>query len=70
MDTKDLFKLLVCPKCRAKVEPVPSVDVAEGLHCAACGCVYPVRDGIPVMLMEEALTDSQWQSGMRKKGEK
>lgn len=70
MDTKDLFSLLVCPKCRAKVEPVPSADAAEGLRCVACGCVYPVRDGIPVMLMEEAITDSQWQSGMRKKGEK
>jgi uncharacterized protein YbaR (Trm112 family) len=32
-------------------EPV----VAEGLHCAACGRVYPIVSDIPVMLVEEAL---------------
>ncbi len=32
-------------------EPV----VTEGLHCAACGRVYPIVSDIPVMLVEEAL---------------
>ena len=32
-------------------EPV----VTEGLHCAACGRVYPIVSDIPVMLIEEAL---------------
>ncbi len=27
----------------------------EGLHCAACGRVYPIVSGIPVMLVDEAL---------------
>ena len=33
-------------------EPV----VTEGLHCAACGRVYPIVSDIPVMLVEEALS--------------
>ncbi len=70
MDTKELFALLVCPKCRSKVDPVPDAAATEGLHCASCGCVYPVREGIPVMLMEEAISDSQWQAGIRNKGDK
>ena len=32
-------------------EPV----VTDGLHCAACGRVYPIVSDIPVMLVEEAL---------------
>ncbi len=48
---EELIRLLCCPKCRQPVAP-------EGafLCCinAACGLRYPVRDGIPVMLMEEA----------------
>jgi uncharacterized protein YbaR (Trm112 family) len=32
-------------------EPV----VTQGLHCAACGRVYPIVSDIPVMLVEEAL---------------
>lgn len=45
-----LLELLVCPACRAAVEPVEG----PGLRCGDCGRVYPIRDGIPVMLVEEA----------------
>lgn len=45
-----LLEILVCPACRAGVRPVPE----GGLGCDSCGRVYPVRDGIPVMLVEEA----------------
>jgi len=46
---RDLLDLLVCPACRARVR-------AEGdrLVCAGCARRYPIRDGIPVMLVEEA----------------
>jgi uncharacterized protein YbaR (Trm112 family) len=44
-----LLELLVCPACRADVK-----EEAAGLACVGCGRVYPVRDGIPVMLAEEA----------------
>ena len=41
--------MLVCPACRADVK-----EEGDGLTCLGCGRVYPVRDGIPVMLAEEA----------------
>lgn len=47
-----LLELLACP-CphHAPVDPDPS---ASGLACRRCGTVFPVRDGIPVMLLSEA----------------
>lgn len=48
----ELVSILVCPQCRHAVR----LDGAERLVCthAACGLRYPVRDGIPVMLVEAA----------------
>ena len=47
-----LLEILACPACRAAVE----VDEpASTLVCTGCGLAYPVRDGIPVMLVDEAL---------------
>ena len=45
----ELLEILACPACKAAVR-------AEGerLACTSCGRRYPVRDGIPVMLIEEA----------------
>jgi len=48
---EELLEILACPLCRAEVRPTPD---GGGLECAKCGRVYPVRDGIPVMLPEEA----------------
>ena len=45
----DLLAILVCPVDHAKVNPE-----GDFLVCAECGRAYPVRDGIPVMLVEEA----------------
>jgi uncharacterized protein YbaR (Trm112 family) len=45
-----LLEILVCPACHSAVRP----RGAEGLECTGCGRVYPVRDGTPVMLVEEA----------------
>jgi uncharacterized protein YbaR (Trm112 family) len=46
-----LLEILVCPDCRATL----TVDDAAGeLVCNGCGLAYPVRDDIPVMLVEEA----------------
>jgi uncharacterized protein YbaR (Trm112 family) len=46
---QDLLDLLVCPLDKAKVHP-------EGmtLVCEKCGRAYPVRDGIPIMIIDEA----------------
>ena len=46
-----LLEILICPACKGDLSPV---NEESGLECAACGRVYPVRDGIPVMLVEEA----------------
>jgi uncharacterized protein YbaR (Trm112 family) len=46
-----LLEMLACPACRGEIEPEPD---AAGLACRGCGRVYPVRDGIPVMLVDEA----------------
>ena len=46
-----LLEILVCPACRAEVRPTAD---DSGLGCTGCGRVYPIRDGIPVMLVEEA----------------
>ena len=46
-----LLEILVCPACRVAVTPLPG---DTGVACAGCGRTYPVRDGIPVMLVEEA----------------
>ena len=46
-----LLEILVCPKCRAVVRVD---DAANELVCTGCGLAYPVRDDIPVMLVEEA----------------
>ncbi len=49
----ELLEILVCPKCKSKVELKPD---ESGLRCTnkVCGLVYPIRDDIPVMLVDEA----------------
>lgn len=41
--------LLVCPRCHGEL-----ADEAAALRCDACRLRYAVRDGIPVLLVEEA----------------
>lgn len=49
--SKDLLEILVCPLCKATVELKPD---QSGLKCVECHRVYPIRDEIPVMLVDEA----------------
>jgi uncharacterized protein YbaR (Trm112 family) len=49
--SKDLLEILVCPMCKATVELKPD---NSGLKCVECHRVYPIRDEIPVMLVDEA----------------
>lgn len=46
-----LLKILVCPRCRGKVE---GDATASSLICRCCGLAYPVRDGIPWMVTADA----------------
>ncbi len=51
----ELLEILVCPKCKGELEVRRAADGEErSLDCAACKLAYPVEDGIPVMLVEEA----------------
>jgi uncharacterized protein len=52
--SKDLLEILVCPACRA---PLTLVHDDQGLKCAECKRVYPIREDIPVMLIDEALVE-------------
>ena len=46
-----LLDVIVCPACRQSL----AVDeAAQELVCAGCGLAYPVRDDIPVLLVDEA----------------
>jgi uncharacterized protein YbaR (Trm112 family) len=50
--SKDLLEILACPQCKGEIVPD---EKHENLICAACKLAYPVRDDIPVMLIDEAL---------------
>ena len=49
MIDKELLDILACPLCKT---PVKLED--EKIVCTHCGRKYPIRDGIPVMLIDEA----------------
>lgn len=49
MIKKELLDILACPVCKGEVKLVESRIV-----CQKCGRKYPIRDGIPIMLEEEA----------------
>ncbi len=65
---RELLRILACPKCRGdlRLAPDPAEDAeAQGLFCAACAVVYPIEDGIPVLLVEEAVPAAQWAGKLR-----
>lgn len=49
-----LLEILACPVCKVKVELTPD---GSGLRCTQCKRVYPIRDEIPVMLIDEAVIE-------------
>ena len=44
-----LLEIIVCPACRADLELVEAELVCQG-----CGLAYPIKDNIPVLLVDEA----------------
>jgi uncharacterized protein YbaR (Trm112 family) len=46
-----LLEILACPKCHGEIRPTPGQD---GLVCEACRLVFPVKNDIPIMLIDEA----------------
>lgn len=52
--SQELLELLVCPADRGAVHLTAD---GNGLRCEECHRIYPIRDDIPVMLVEEAEMD-------------
>lgn len=52
----DLLEILRCPACKSKVELKPD---GGALKCVSCHRVYPIRDDIPVMLIDEAIIEEE-----------
>jgi len=51
-----LQEILACPACKT---PVTLVKDGQALKCASCHRVYPIKDDIPVMLIDEATVDKE-----------
>ena len=50
--SKDLLDILACPKCKGDIR---LTEKGDGLICDRCKLIYPVKDDIPVMLIDEAV---------------
>jgi uncharacterized protein len=55
-----LLEILACPNCRSDLRVD---DAASELVCTGCGYAYPVRDDIPVLLIDEARKPDSTASG-------
>jgi hypothetical protein len=51
-------EILRCPACGGELRDSAAPDGAPELVCATCALAYPVRDGIPVLLVDEAYPSS------------
>ncbi len=49
--SKELLEILACPKCKGDLV----YKEESGLICEKCKLMYPIKDDIPVMLIEEAI---------------
>jgi uncharacterized protein len=54
--SKELLDILVCPLCKT---PVKTTADGQGLKCSTCRRVYPIREDIPIMLIDEARIDAE-----------
>ncbi|MDD2308835.1 MAG: Trm112 family protein [Desulfuromonadaceae bacterium] len=51
MFTSELLDILACPACKGTLTPLGE---PSSLLCQHCGLKFPVREGIPIMLINEA----------------
>ncbi len=50
---KELLDILCCPKCKGDIV---MTEAGDGLLCPACKLIYPIKDDIPIMLIDEAIS--------------
>jgi len=55
MIAQDLLDLLVCPVCKVAFDVKAD---GTGLKCNECNRLYPVRDNIPILLVDEATIEN------------
>jgi uncharacterized protein YbaR (Trm112 family) len=53
---KELLEILACPVCKAEVKLTSD---EKGIKCVKCHRVYPIKDEIPVMLVDEATIEPE-----------
>ena len=53
---QELLDILVCPLCKVPVKLTPD---EQGLKCGQCRRVYPIKEDIPVMLVDEARIEAE-----------
>jgi uncharacterized protein YbaR (Trm112 family) len=49
--SKELLEILACPRCKGDIR---LNETGDGLICDACKLLYEIRNGIPIMLIDEA----------------
>lgn len=47
----DLLDILVCPQCKGGIE---LSETHQGILCRQCKLIYPIKEDIPIMLVDEA----------------
>jgi uncharacterized protein YbaR (Trm112 family) len=50
MISQDLLDILACPVCKTPLK----LTASDKLQCVSCRRLYPIRDGIPILLESEA----------------
>lgn len=63
--SEELIAILACPRCRGDLRLLGTLEHGDGFLCAACAKVYPIYDGIPVLLAEKAIPRADWDAGER-----
>jgi uncharacterized protein YbaR (Trm112 family) len=54
MLSQDVLDILVCPLCKKRLV---LKNEGQSLQCTECRRVYPIRNGIPILLIEEAVVE-------------
>ena len=54
MISQELLDILACPQCK---KPLVLKDAGAALKCMECRRVFPIRDDIPILLLDEAKFD-------------